>query len=129
MHDTATTTESNPFAGHTPGAWITMQSGDVHSTAGRRIATVYHIGPETQAYDTPEQIAERNANSRLIAAAPRLLAERNALALLVEEARAVIDTLRHELELETKGNWDPSARFDACHFDILAEKALADMTD
>lgn len=68
------------MAGHTPGPWAVDRENDVLSDGGDFVAAVF--GDET---------CREEANARLIAAAPDLLAEVEQCAIELEEAANVFD--------------------------------------
>lgn len=87
---TETRSDASPFAGHTPGPWFADLSGveSKHS----RVCDVLH-----------PSLAERNANARLIAAAPSLLAECDDLRACVKDAQKSIRDLLHHGRNRMKG--------------------------
>lgn len=82
------------MSGHTPGPWVIDGDQIITAEAGIPIC-VLHMEDEVE-WGGPDLIAEVEANARLIAAAPDLLAALKRLAAMlvtredIEEAREVI---------------------------------------
>lgn len=70
LEDSVRENETKPTA-HTPGPWEVSMGEDVRAENGRWVAKMYSQGSIS---DAARIVAESEANARLIAAAPELLA-------------------------------------------------------
>ena len=100
-HDTHTAPAPQSLGCHTPGPWVArrMHTGgfDIFDPRNRDVVTVYGGGVE---------IESREANARLIAAAPELLDG-------LTEARTTLSILRTQIMVEIGRCADPSeSRWD-----------------
>ena len=99
MTDTPTNEPAAPLAGHTPGPWCTAEGtsgthyGKVHILACGSGAMC--VARARDRYDDRDGVGpsfeQAEANARLIAAAPALLAERDALRAEVAELREALE--------------------------------------